>query len=84
MVLREDEVPPAAAFDDDGDLDEEEDDDRGSDDARLIAAEERMARRDIWRAVLANAGLVGLWYLFSISITVVSLGERNKCDDGKC
>ena len=31
-----------------------------------------MARQGVWRAVLGNAGLVGLWYLFSISITVVS------------
>ena len=71
MVL-EDSEPPAATVDDiDGDDEDGEEADREGY-AGLIAAEERMARRGIWRAVLANAGLVGLWYLFSMSITFVS------------
>jgi hypothetical protein len=68
MVLEDSERPAATVDDTDGDEEEAQ----AAADAGLIAAEERMARRGVWRAVIANSGLVGLWYLFSISITVVS------------
>ena len=35
--------------------------------------EARIADKDIIKRLLVNAGLIGLWYLFSLSISIVSL-----------
>lgn len=44
---------------------------------RLAQEEHRIAEKSFWRRVVVNTVLIGLWFLFSISITVVSRDWTN-------
>jgi solute carrier family 35, member C2 len=38
----------------------------------ITGSERRLAARGFWRRMMINGTLIALWYIFSISITVVS------------
>jgi solute carrier family 35 protein C2 len=44
----------------------------------------RLANKSFWSAIVMNSILIGLWYLFSIAITVVSISMGAVCRNGEC
>jgi len=47
-------------------------DERVSPNVEMKKEEDRLTNRKVWSTILINALLIGLWYAFSISISVVS------------
>ncbi|KAF2402420.1 TPT-domain-containing protein [Trichodelitschia bisporula] len=52
------------------------------DEGSMRKEEEKLARKSFWAATVGNAVLIGLWYLFSISITVYNKWMFKE-EDGK-